>query len=143
MDPWVIWTIVAIVLVIAEMVTLSFFLAPFAGGAFLAALVSAVGAGTILAWAIFVITALVLLLLLRPVARSHVKTPARIRKGSAALVGRQAIVVERVVNENAVGAIRLSNGEVWTARCYEHGYAIEVGEHVEIVEIRGATALVV
>jgi membrane protein implicated in regulation of membrane protease activity len=142
MDPWVIWIIVAIVLAVGEMVTLSFFLAPFSGGALLAALVSAVGGGTVLSWAVFVITSLLLLLVVRPIARSHKITPAKIRTGTAALVGAQGIVVERVANDDAVGAIRVDNGEVWTARCYEEDHVIEVGERVQIVEIRGATALV-
>ena len=142
MDPWVIWIIVAIVLAVGEMVTLSFFLAPFSGGALLAALVSAVGGGTFLSWAVFIITSLSLLLVVRPIARSHKTTPAKIRTGTAALVGAQGIVVERVANDDAVGAIRVDNGEVWTARCYDEDHTIEVGERVQIVEIRGATALV-
>ena len=139
---WVVWIIAAVVLAVGEMLTLSFFLAPFAAGALLAALVSAVGGGLVGSWAIFVITSLLLLLVVRPIARSHRKQPAQLRTGTAALIGGKGTVVERIVNLEAVGAIRLDNGEVWTARAYDEDHIFDIGERVEVIEIRGATALV-
>jgi membrane protein implicated in regulation of membrane protease activity len=139
---WVVWIIAAVVLAVGEMLTLSFFLAPFAAGALLAALVSAVGGGVVGSWAIFVLTSLLLLLVVRPIARSHRKQPAQLRTGTAALIGGKGIVVERVANLEAVGAIRLDNGEVWTARAYDEDRSFDIGERVEVIEIRGATALV-
>jgi membrane protein implicated in regulation of membrane protease activity len=38
--------------------------------------------------------------------------------------------------------VRIDGGEVWTARSYAEDEVIEAGERVEVVEIRGATALV-
>src|SRR2546430_16149961 len=84
---WVVWIIAAVVLAVGEMLTLSFFLAPFSAGALLAALVSAVGGGLVASWAIFVITSLLLLLVVRPIARSHRRQPAQLRTGTAALIG--------------------------------------------------------
>jgi membrane protein implicated in regulation of membrane protease activity len=142
MAGWVFWIIAAVVLAVGEMLTLSFFLAPFAGGALLAAIVDAAGGGTFLAWAIFIVTSLLFLLVVRPIARSHRRMPAQLRTGTAALIGRRGIVVERIANDEAVGAIRIDNGEVWTARSYDEDHVFDVGTRVEVVEIRGATALV-
>jgi membrane protein implicated in regulation of membrane protease activity len=139
---WVFWILAAVVLAVGEMLTMGFFLAPFAGGALLAALVEAGGGGTVLAWLVFIVTSLLLLLVVRPIARSHRRMPAALRTGTAALIGRRAIVVERIANDEAVGAVRIDNGEVWTARSYDDDHVIDVGERVEVVEIRGATALV-
>jgi membrane protein implicated in regulation of membrane protease activity len=50
--------------------------------------------------------------------------------------------MERIANEEAVGCIKLENGEVWTARAYEDDHIFDIGERVEVIEIRGATALV-
>src|SRR6266516_3035044 len=138
MAGWVFWILAAIVLAVGEMLTMGFFLAPFAGGA----LVDAAGGGTVLSWGIFIVTSLLLLLVVRPIARSHRRMPAQLRTGTAALIGRRGIVVERVANDEAVGAIRVENGEVWTARAYDEDHVIEVGTRVEVVEIRGATALI-
>ena len=43
MDAWVFWVILAVILAVGEVVSLSFFLAPFAVGALAAALLDAVG----------------------------------------------------------------------------------------------------
>ena len=139
---WVIWIVAAVVLAVGEMLTMGLFLAPFAAGALLAALVAAVGGGLIPSWIVFILTSLLLLLVVRPIARSHRRTPAPLRTGAAALVGHRAVVLERIANEEAVGCVRLDNGEVWTARSYDEDRIFDIGERVEVVEIRGATALV-
>ena len=139
---WVIWIIAAVVLAVGEMLTMGLFLAPFAAGALLAALVAAVGGGLVASWAVFILTSLLLLLVVRPIARSHRRTPAPLRTGTAALVGSRAVVLERIANQEAVGCVRLDNGEVWTARSYDEDHIFDIGERVEVVEIRGATALV-
>ena len=141
MDPWVLWLIAAVVLAIGEIATMGFFLAPFAAGALVAALVSAAGTGTAITLIVFLLVSIAALAALRPVARSHRKTPAQIRTGTAALVGRQAMVVERIANDEGVGCVKL-DGEVWTARAYDQDDVIEEGRRVHVVEIRGATALV-
>jgi membrane protein implicated in regulation of membrane protease activity len=139
---WVFWVLAAIVLAVGEMLTLSFFLAPFAGGALLAGLVSLGGGGPLLSWGVFIVSSLLLLLVVRPIARAHRRQPAALRTGTAALIGRRAVVVERVANDSAMGAVRIDNGEVWTARSFDDDHVIDVGSPVEVVEIRGATALV-
>ncbi len=78
---------------------------------------------------------------LRPVARRHRRLPPSIRTGAAALIGRPAIVLERIANDEGVGCVKI-DGEVWTARSYDEDEVIDAGERVEVVEIRGATALV-
>ena len=141
MDPWVLWLIAAVVFAVGEIATLGFFLAPFAGGALLAAIVSAVGVGEPASWAIFLVVSLILLAALRPLARSHRRMPAKLRTGTAALVGRTAMVVERIANDEGTGSVKLE-GENWTARAYDEDEVFEPGSRVHVVEIKGATALV-
>jgi membrane protein implicated in regulation of membrane protease activity len=139
MDDWVIWLIAAAVFGIGEIATTGFFLAPFAGGALIAAAVAAVGAGAIFSWAVFVVVTVALLLTLRPLARRHLRQPARLRTGTAALVGRSGTVVERVALDE--GCVRI-DGDVWTARPYDEDGVFEPGARVQVIEIRGATALI-
>ncbi len=141
MDAWIIWLVAACVLGVAEMHQGGFYLAPFAAGAALAAAVSLLGAGALLSGLLFVGASLMVFGALRPVARSHRRLPPSIRTGTAALVGKQATVLERIANIEAVGCVKI-DGEVWTARSYDDDEVIEAGERVEVVEIRGATALV-
>ena len=61
--------------------------------------------------------------------------------GTAALVGRTAMVTERIANDEGTGCVKLE-GESWTARSYDEDAVIEPGKRVHVMEIRGATALV-
>jgi membrane protein implicated in regulation of membrane protease activity len=141
MSGWVLWVIAACAFGVGEMLTTGFFLAPFALGAGLAAIVDVVGAGELAAWIVFIASSLLALLVLRPIARSHLKTPPAIRTGAAALVGKQALVLERIANREGVGCVKI-DGEVWTARAYDDDHVIDRGTPVYVVEIKGATALV-
>jgi membrane protein implicated in regulation of membrane protease activity len=127
---------------IGEMLTTSFFLAPFALGAAVAAVVSVAGAGSLPAWIVFVVASLLTLGVVRPIAISHVRTPPQIRTGAAAMIGKTGIVLERIANDEGVGCIKV-DGEVWTARSLDDDQVIEPGRRVQIVDIRGATALVI
>jgi membrane protein implicated in regulation of membrane protease activity len=141
MEEWLLWLIVAVIFGIGEIATLGFFLAPFAGGAAVAAVVSAAGMPFVGARAVLEVVSVILLAALRPVARSHRRMPPQIRTGTAALVGRNATVLERIANSEDVGCVRI-DGEVWTARAYMDDETYEPGARVQVVEIRGATALV-
>jgi membrane protein implicated in regulation of membrane protease activity len=139
MSAWMIWILLAVILAAGEVVSLSFFLAPFAGGALLAALVELAGLGSVAALIVFLVSAGLLLGFVRPIARRHLRTPPQIRTGTAALVGKTAVVTELV--DGDAGAVKL-DGEIWTARTYDDGEVLATGSRVHVVEIRGATALV-
>ena len=139
MDDWVWWMIAAGVLAVGEIATLGFFLGPIAVAATLAAVVALAGAGLAVQWVVFIAASLGSVLVLRPIARRHLRTPASLRTGTAALVGGRAVVLERV-DANG-GQVRIG-GEVWTARAYDEDDAFEPGARVEVMKIDGATALV-
>jgi membrane protein implicated in regulation of membrane protease activity len=140
MPGWVIWAIVAVALAVGEILTPGLFiLGPVAVAAVAALLVAAVGAGAVVQLIVFIAGALASLAFLRPLARAHLRMPAALRTGSAALVGAKATVLTRV--DDAGGLVRIG-GEDWTARPYMDGQVFEPGAKVEVAEIKGATALV-
>jgi membrane protein implicated in regulation of membrane protease activity len=61
------------------------------------------------------------------------------RFGVAALIGRQARVVQEVTGH--AGRVRIG-GEEWSARAYDETLVIPAGTTVDVIEIEGATALV-
>ena len=141
MDSWVLWLIAAVILAIGEIATTGLFLAPFAAGAAIAALLAAAGAGAVVEWAVFLVVSVIALAALRPVARAHKRSRGQLKTGTAALVGQTATVVERIANAEGVGCVRL-DGEIWTARAFVDEETFEPGARVQVLEIRGATALV-
>ena len=89
MEPWVIWLIAAVVFGVGEIATLGFFLAPFAGGALVAALVTGARGRHVRRLGRRSSSCRVILLAaLRPLARSHRRRPPLLRTGTASLVGK-------------------------------------------------------
>jgi membrane protein implicated in regulation of membrane protease activity len=139
MEDWVLWVIGAGVLAVGEMVSVTFFLGPVALAALAGAATALVGGGAVLQIVVFIVAAIATVGVLRPVARRHIRLPAPLRTGSAALVGRQAEVLERV--DHRGGQVKLA-GEVWTARAWDEDEVLEPGARVHVMEIDGATAVV-
>jgi membrane protein implicated in regulation of membrane protease activity len=139
LPDWVVWVVIAAALAIGEVVTLGFLLGLLALAAVLAGVVAALGAGVVVQLVVFIVASIASLALIRPVAKRHLRTPARLRTGTAALVGAKAVVTERV--DDLGGQVKIG-GEVWSARAYLDGQVIDPGARVEVAKIEGATALV-
>jgi membrane protein implicated in regulation of membrane protease activity len=141
MEPWMIWILLAVLFAAGEVMSMGFFLAPFAVGALVGALAELAGAGAAMSVIVFLVMSGLLFGFVRPIARRHLRTPAQLRTGTAALIGQTATVTERVDNDAQTGSVKLE-GELWTARSWDDDEVIEAGRRVHVVEIRGATALV-
>ena len=140
MAGWVFWLIVACGFGVGELLAGSgFFLAPFAIGAALAA-IAAGEFGEAPAAVVFLVASFFTLLSVRPLVTRRLMSGPALRTGGAALVGKQALVIERISNHEGVGRVRIE-GELWTARSLDDR-VIEPGVSVEVVDIKGATALV-
>jgi membrane protein implicated in regulation of membrane protease activity len=104
-----------------------------------AALVATLGAGAAAQLIVFIVGSAGSALLVRPLARRHVRMPAQVRTGTAALVGAPATVLQRVDRDG--GRVRIG-GEEWSARAFMDDQVMEPGARVEVVKIEGATAIV-
>jgi membrane protein implicated in regulation of membrane protease activity len=137
---WLLWGLLAVALAVGEVLTPGlFFLGPVALAAAAAAVVAAVGGGWLASLLVFVAGSVASLLVLRPIARQHLRQPVSMRTGTAALVGATAIVVERV--DDTGGRVKIG-GEIWSARSLDEHQVLEPGTHVHVAQIEGATALV-
>ena len=134
-----IWIVAAAALAAGEILTLGFFLGPIALAALVAALVALAGAGVELQVAAFVLASIASLAVVRPLVKRHLRMPAHLRTGTAALVGETALVLEQVDGNG--GRVRIG-GEIWSARAYDEDQVIEPGARVSVLAIKGATALV-
>nr|WP_203675240.1 MULTISPECIES: NfeD family protein [unclassified Streptomyces] len=111
----------------------------FAVGAVAGAIVAALGGGIVVQVIVFVIVSVALLAVVRPIAYKHRTQRPELRTGIDALRGRQAVVLERV--DGGGGRIKLA-GEIWSARALDEERSFDPGEKVDVVEIDGATAVV-
>ncbi|WP_412544324.1 NfeD family protein [Longispora sp. K20-0274] len=119
---------------------MTFVLLMFGVGALLAAGTAALGAPLWVQLVAFGIGSGLSLALLRPVLTKHrLNRAGAIAVGVEAIEGSDAMVLRTVTADN--GMIKIG-GEIWTARAYDATQVFEAGEHVEVVKIDGATALV-
>jgi membrane protein implicated in regulation of membrane protease activity len=139
MQAWIVWLIVAAVLGVAELMTTTFALGIIAVGALVAAAVGALDLALPFQLLAFVVASGAGLGFVLPIAWRHIKQPPLLRTGTAALVGQAASVLEEVTWHS--GRVRIG-GEVWSARSYDETLIIPVGRTVDVMQIKGATALV-
>lgn len=138
--PWAVWLILAVVLAVAEVVTLSFVLGMLAAGATMAAVAAALGVPVAGQIVVFAVADALLLGLVLPAARRHRSSAPAIRTGTARLIGTRAMTLTDV-NMADGGRVQIG-GETWTARPYDDGLHIPAGQWVDVLAIEGVTALV-
>ncbi|MEU0205250.1 NfeD family protein [Streptomyces canus] len=138
-DAWVWWLVGAAALGIPLVVTAMPEFGMLAAGAVAAAVAAGLGGDIVVQVLVFAVVSVALIAVVRPIATRHRSQRPQLVTGVDALKGKQAVVLERV--DNAGGRIKLA-GEVWSARSLDTGRAYEVGQEVDVVDIEGATAIV-
>src|SRR5450755_1230044 len=139
MGMWIVWLVVAAVLGAAEIMTATLAFGLVAISAFVAAGVGFAGGNGAMQFGAFAIASAAGLGIARPFAMRHIRQPPMLRTGTAALVGRTAIVLDEVTGQS--GRVRIG-GEEWSARSYDETLTIPAGTKVDVMQIEGANALV-
>jgi membrane protein implicated in regulation of membrane protease activity len=135
----VVWLIAAAALGVAEMLTTTLALGLIAIGALAGAVTEVAGGSPLVQLAVFVAVSLAGIVLIRPVALGRLQQRTTFRTGTAALVGQTGYVLADVSPQ--AGLIRIG-GEEWSARPYDEASVIPAGATVDVLQIKGATALV-
>jgi len=127
-----IWLALGVLLVIAEMVTPSFFLIWFGIGALVAAGAAYLGAGPTLQWVTFLAASGLLVLCSRKFARKVTPGPS-LRTNVDEYLGETGVVLQRIDPIANTGLVRVKKEE-WHADARE---VIEEGSLVEVVGSEG------
>ncbi|MEW2296673.1 NfeD family protein [Streptomyces sp. NPDC006743] len=138
-DAWVWWLVGAAALGIPLVTTAMPEFGMLAVGAVAAAVTAGLGLGTVVQVIVFLAVSVALIAVVRPIAARHSRQSPRLATGIEALKGRQAVVLERV--DGSGGRIKLA-GEIWSARALDTDRVYEAGAEVDVVDIEGATAVV-
>jgi membrane protein implicated in regulation of membrane protease activity len=141
MEPWLLWALVGIALLIGEVLTGTLYLAALAAACLLPALLAALGLGPVFQVGAFATSAILLVLKARPVLETVLHPPARqIPSNVAALVGSLGHVSESVAAGQRPGRV-LVGGDDWRAVSAD-GRPIEAGAQVVVMEVQGVTLTV-
>jgi membrane protein implicated in regulation of membrane protease activity len=136
-----IWLLAAGVLAIAEALSLDLVLIMLAIAALATAGAAALGAGAAVQVAVFAVVSLGLVVVVRPLAQRRMRVP--LTSGTAHR-DRGAQGPQRGGGADrgpARGRVRLA-GEEWSAQSVRPLQVLPVGKTVQVMEIRGATAVV-
>jgi membrane protein implicated in regulation of membrane protease activity len=139
MEMWLIWLVVAVVLGVAEIFTLTAALGVLGAAALVPAVLAAFGLPLPIQIVFFTVAAVAGVVLVRPVALQHMRRPQLERFGVDALVGKRAFVVREVSDRD--GLVRI-DGEDWTARSLDQDTVMPEGAAVNVMRISGTTAYV-
>lgn len=134
------WVALALALGVAELVSLDLILAMLAAGAAVGAVSALLGAPGVAQVLIAVVTSVLMLAVVRPVAKRRLDSAPELKLGHTKHVGQTALVLEPITDLQP-GRVRLA-GQEWSAKPYDPHLSIAAGESVEVLEIRGAFAIV-
>ncbi|MBQ9122557.1 MAG: NfeD family protein [Lachnospiraceae bacterium] len=136
----IMWLVILVLLILIEFATMGLTTVWFAGGALVAAVIAALNGPIWAQVAAFVVVSLLLLIFTRPIAVKYFNVD-RTKTNTESLIGKQAIVTERIDNLKATGTATI-NGQEWTARSASQDVDIEEGAVVIIKEIQGVKLIV-
>lgn len=140
MTPALIWLLLGVGLIGAEVVSGELFLVMLGGGALAAAGGAALGLGLGPSAGVFAVVSVLLLLAVRPVAKRKLQERmGTLERHQDRFVGAAAQVVQRVDGER--GQVRIGK-ELWSARSMDGHEVLEEGSTATVLEITAAAVLV-
>ncbi len=139
---WILWLVIGVALIIAEVFTLGFVLLWFGVGAIAAALVGMMGGGFFLQSLVFAIVSVALTAMSRTIFANLFATGGghTDKMGIDALPGKVGTVQSGSTGALNEGAVKVF-GSVWTAFPVEDTKLLE-GQKVEVVEVKGSAVYV-
>ena len=137
---WVFWLIAAGVFFIIEMATIGFLVFWLGIGSLLAMVTSFLTDSILIQTIVFVVTSTLLLIFTRPLVNKFIKTPKEIKTNAYSIIGKKAIVINKINNIEGNGQIKI-DGDIWSAKSFSDEDIPENTE-VEIVDIDGVKAVV-
>ena len=141
---WILWTVLGVILVIAEVFTPGFVLLWFGIGALAAALAGLFGLGYPFQFLVFILVSIVLTAASRTIFSNYFVRKGDgggIKMGIDALPGKIGIVVSSSRGPLEEGAVKVY-GSTWTAYPSEGEAPLEAGDRVVVESLKGASIYV-
>ena len=140
---WIVWTVLGVILIIAEIFTPGFVLLWFGVGALAAALAGLVGLSFTLQFLVFLVVSIALTAASRTIFSNYFVRDdvAGLKTGVDALPGKIGTVVSSSRGALHEGAVKVY-GSVWTAYPAEGEEPLEAGDRVVVERLQGASIYV-
>lgn len=140
---WILWIVLGVGLIVAEVFTLGFFLLWFGIGAIAAALVGILGGGLVLQFLVFFAVSIGLTVMSRTILANYFShgEKDRVKTGVDALPGKVGTVTSASAGSLNEGAVKVF-GSTWTAFPIDEETKLVEGEKVEVIEVKGSSIYV-
>lgn len=135
-----IWLILTIVFVIAELATVGLVSIWFAAGSLITLIAAALGAPLPVQIILFLAISIALLLATRPFANKFINNRTQATNVDS-VIGEKARVTERVSNLDLTGKA-VVRGQEWTVRTDNDNEIIDQGELIEVLRVSGVKLIV-
>ncbi len=135
-----IWLGLFIILIIIELFTVGLTTIWFAGGALVALIANALGAGLIVQIVLFLAVSCVLLIFTRPWAAKYLNRKC-IRTNYESEIGKVIRIKEKVDNLEQTGT-SVVDGQEWSVRSINDSETLEAGSLAKVVDISGVKLIV-
>lgn len=138
-SAWIYWIVAVAAFSLIEALTPQFVTIWFAAGSAVAMIFALLGLPTVAQIIAFIVSSVIFLIITRPLYEKFAKNK-QIATNADSLVGKTAVVVEDIDNDEGVGFVKV-NGQIWSART-QNGETAVKGEKVEILCIEGVKLIV-
>lgn len=132
------WTIILVVAVVVEAMTVDLVSIWFGIGAIAALIGDAFGLSQLLQVILFAVISMVCIVLTRPLAKKYLRGNT-IRTNSDRVIGKHCLVTETITADKK-GEVKVM-GTLWMAASLDNE-TIEIGEYAEVISIEGAHVVV-
>ncbi len=139
--PVAFWIVFGVILMVIEILTPTFFIFWFGLGSLAAAVVAYFHENTLLELLTFVIVSAILVFSTRKLVKKL--SGEQIRSINVDdIVGKEALVIERVDNKAGTAGVAKVNGDMWRAVSFDDNITFEKGELVVIEKVEGAHVVI-
>ncbi len=136
--PALCWLGIIILSLIVEGQTADMGAICFAPGALVAMILAVLGVDPVIQIVVCLVISVTLLVLAKTVLKKYMKRKHKVEKTNAdAMEGKIATVEETIDNLRDAGVVKI-NGQLWSARMDNDDMTAEAGEHVIVVQVKGA-----
>lgn len=133
MEMTIMWLALGVILFVIEGLTVGLVCMWFGIGAIVTMLCSFVVTNIYIQWLVFIVVSVVMLVLLRPLAKRTIQASKQ-QTNASSLIGRTALLTEGITEEHS-GRVKL--GDISWIAVNDEGDTINKDERVKIVAIRG------
>lgn len=138
MSITLVWTLVLVISVIVEALTVDLVSIWFAVGAVIALIGEFLGLNETLQIIVFVIVSLVCIVISRPLAKKYLRGNT-VKTNLDRMIGKHCLVTETITADNK-GEVKVM-GNLWSATSLNNE-RIQIGEYAEVVSIEGSHVIV-